>query len=146
MRRTLQSLMYALFVSVLLAACGGGGGGGGDGDDSPDPAVRFSPNKIVVSGPTGSFGFGVTATLVNPKDFTNENLYVVIEDPQQVLQPTVGLHVIDSRTVLVDLFTSFTATAGHYQGDLTVHLCKDAGCTAEFPGSPVKLPYDITLN
>jgi hypothetical protein len=34
---------------------------------------------------------------------------------------------------------------GHLQGELKVHACLDPGCATELAGSPLRIPYDITV-
>lgn len=147
MFRSISTTLCAVSIAFLLAACGGGGDGGGGGvGDGPSPAVTFDPKTLVANYATGtSQMIDITATATRPEDFENETLYVYIVDPTELLNKAVTLTEIDDKSVLVSLETSPSTAPGHYTGDFTVQLCKDAGCSSQFRGSPVKLPYDITV-
>lgn len=141
MYRSLSTTILALSVAFLLAACGGGGG-----NDDAYPAVTFDPEKFVANYTAGTTQLiDIAATATRPKDFEGHTLYVYIVDENQLLTGTVDLNPIDDETVLVTLETSALTEPGNYTGDFTVQLCKDPACDAQFPGSPVKLPYDITV-
>lgn len=147
MFRSISTTICSISIAFLLAACGGGGGGGGGGvGDGPSPAVTFEPKTFVANYATGtSQMIDITATATRPEDFENELLYIYIVDPTQLLNGTVNLAPIDDESVLVSIETSPATAPGHYTGSFTVQLCKDAGCESQFRGSPVKLPYDITV-
>lgn len=49
------------------------------------------------------------------------------------------------NTYLVDLSISPALAAGIYEGTFTVKVCRDSNCTRNFPGSPMALPYKITV-
>jgi sugar lactone lactonase YvrE len=41
--------------------------------------------------------------------------------------------------------TAPTLAPGSYRGSFAVKVCRDAACVQHFPGSPMALPYDITV-
>ena len=43
------------------------------------------------------------------------------------------------------MHTSAMLKIGRYQGSFQVHLCNDSVCNVEYAGSPVSLPYDLTV-
>ncbi len=43
------------------------------------------------------------------------------------------------------LHTSPALAAGRYQGTFQIQLCNDSSCTNQIAGSPVPLPYDLTI-
>jgi hypothetical protein len=134
----------ALCLVWALAACGGGGGDGGGGGSSP-AALSFSPAVLTANIETGvSATLTVRATVADPSAFDSD-LYIYIVDSQQVLTGDVEISAIDDRTFAVTLHTSATLGVGRYQDRLEIHLCKDARCKAEYPGSPASLPYDLTV-
>lgn len=144
MFRAISTAICSLSIAFLLVACGGGGGGGKDDDASP--AVTFDPQTLVANYATGTTQtIDITATATRPSDFEGELLFVYIVDPDGLLNGTVGLTEVDDESVLVSLETSAVTAPGHYTGSFTVQLCKDDACKSQFPGSPVKLPYDITV-
>jgi hypothetical protein len=144
MRRSIQSIVCALLFSGFLVSCGGGGGG----SDSDEPAVTFTPSTATASYTFGtSVEIDLTAHVTDPDDFSGGGtLFIVVEDSAQVLTNQVDLDFVSDEEVLVTLHTSPTKPAGHYTGTFSVHLCRDAQCGSEYPGSPVSLPYDITVN
>ncbi|MBV7537260.1 quinoprotein amine dehydrogenase [Duganella sp. sic0402] len=142
-----------LTISVLLAGCGGGGssGGGGGGGGSPTtpvvtPALSFNPATVTGSVVAGTaLASNVIATVARPADFANATVYAMVVDTAGVLQPNVQL-VRDSDTQYHALLqTSATLAANNYQGSFSVRLCRDSACASQFPGSPVALPYNITV-
>lgn len=145
----------ALFIALLLSACGGGGGGGDGGGGGPSPvppagsspAVVFSPAKASVSFAAGtSASVAVTASLTRPADFTNATkVYVYIVDTKGVILPNVQIVQSGATAYTATFFTSPTLAAGSYQGNLTLQLCRDSACASQFPGAPVLLPYEFTV-
>src|SRR5215831_17843918 len=131
----------ALVVAAcLLHACGGGGGGG-----SPAPALTLTPSSLTANQQAGtSATLTVRATVSDPSVF-NDTVYVVIVDSQEVLTPSFDLSEVDDRTFAATIHTQPNLSVGRHQGTFQIHLCRDAQCASEFPGSPVPLPYDFTV-
>lgn len=138
-----------LLITALLAGCGGGGGGGNSGGGTTptaSPALTFTSATA-----TGSIGAGASLTLnviaavARPSDFSGSTPFASIVDSNGVL--------LSSSTVVRDsdsqyhavLQTAPTLAAGSYKGNFSVRLCRDSGCASQYPGSPVALPYDITV-
>jgi hypothetical protein len=48
-------------------------------------------------------------------------------------------------SIAVAVATSASATPGHYAGDITVNVCKDANCTGQLDGAPFKVPYVVDV-
>lgn len=141
MCRSISTFIFSLPVVFALAACGGGGGG----DDS-GPALTFDPATVTASYAAGATKTVVlTATATNPKNFGDGVLEVRVLDADSMLGSTVDTTQIGADSVLVTLHLSTSKPAGHYTGNFTVQLCKNAGCSVQLPGSPVSLPYDITI-
>jgi hypothetical protein len=46
---------------------------------------------------------------------------------------------------VVKLANRAVAAPGRFQGELKVHVCLDAACQSELAGSPMKLPFDVTV-
>ena len=152
MLRIRTALLPFLMLATLLSACGGGGGGSsGGGNVTPPPvtgpALSFSPATATASVQAGiSTTINVNATVNRPADFANAaSVFALVVDSNGVLLPGVQL-VRDSDTQYhVALQTAPTLAAGNYQGNFTVKLCQDSGCASQFPGSPMNLPYNITV-
>ncbi|MDG0833204.1 BACON domain-containing protein [Roseateles saccharophilus] len=138
-----MNAIWGLMLALGLVACGGGGGGGGGGGNTS--AVSFNPSILTGNVQVGhSTSLTVRATARDPSQFSGQ-LYVFIVDPNHVITSTVSLAAVDSTTMSATVYTSPNLAAGHYQGSWQVQLCKDSGCATQIPGSPVALPYDITV-
>lgn len=150
--RPARAAVPLLLVAALLTACGGGGGGGGDGGGNPttpaaSPALTFNPATVTASVAAGtSQTLNVIASVVRPADFANAGtVFATLTDTTGVIQPTAQV-VRDSDTQYhAVLQTAPALAAGNYKGNFSVKLCRDNGCASQFPGSPMTLPYDITV-
>jgi len=139
MARSIRGLAALLVSLCLLWGCGGGGGG------ATPPALTLSPSSLTANQQAGtSSTLTVRATASDPSVF-NSTVYVVIVDSQGVLTDSLDLTEIDARTFAATIHTQPNLSIGRHQGTLQIHLCRDAQCASEFPGSPVPLPYDFTV-
>ncbi|MEO7496194.1 MAG: BACON domain-containing carbohydrate-binding protein [Massilia sp.] len=143
--------LSAVLLALLLGACGGGGGGGsggssGGGPGASSPALTLSPSPLVQTITAGtSKMMTVNASVTRPSDFAGiATLYTLIVDEAKVLSPNPGL-AQDGNQFVATLFSSPSLEPGSYKGIFQIHLCRDARCTSEVPGSPVSLPYDFTV-
>lgn len=135
-----RRLVAGAGLALGLAACGGGGGG-----DGAAPAVSFTPGSLVTNVQAGtSATLTVRATAADTSLFSRQ-VYVFVVDPAGVLLPSIELAAVDSRTVSATLHTQPTLAVGRYAGEFSVRLCNDAQCASQVPGSPVPLPYDLTV-
>lgn len=131
-------------VLLLVSACGGGSGGGGGG--SPSPILSFSPNRLDATTSVGiSTTVMVTATL-NRSELTGP-LFIGLYDAQSLFDNQNFTITPLSDTVATVSFIANPATrsASVYTGTLAVYLCKDRYCDAQYAGSPISLPYTITV-
>jgi hypothetical protein len=132
----------ALLLCANLLACGGGGG-----DDSPPPpsrpALTFEPQALVANTDPG---VTTTATLVaRPTFSTSSTVYVLVSDPVGVITTGIQITPQSDGSYNTRLTISPKLTAGHYTGHIQVLVCPVADCSQQFAGSPVMLPYDITV-
>ncbi|NYE61948.1 hypothetical protein FHW58_003155 [Duganella sp. 1224] len=141
-----------LLIAVLLAGCGGGGGGGGGttggGTTTPatSPALTFTPAAFTGNVTAGtSLTANITANVTRPGDFTNASVTAVVVDSAGVLLPNMQLVQDSASQYHAVLQTAPSLAAGNYKGSFSVRLCRDSACASQFPGSPVALPYDITV-
>ena len=145
-------LFIATCLAAVLSACGGGGGGGsgGGGNTTPpvtSPALNFTPATVTASVTAGtSQTLSVAAAVVRPGDFSNATaIFALLTDTTGVILPSAQV-VRDSDTQYhATLQTAPTLAAGNYKGSFSVKLCRDNACASQFPGSPMSLPYDITV-
>lgn len=139
MQRPLAALC-AIVTIATMTACGGGGGSSDAG-----PVLTFAPSTLTASTLAGtSATLSVRATATDPSAFTG-TVYVYVVDSQQVLSGTVSLTPVNTSTYSATLTTSTALAAGRHQGAFQIQVCHDAQCAQPFPGSPVALPYDITV-
>ncbi|MFT3956221.1 MAG: hypothetical protein QM722_18115 [Piscinibacter sp.] len=130
--------LLALVVTFALASCGGGGGGS-------DAAVTLSPSSLSTNIEAGtSATLTVRARAKDPSQFAG-GLYVYIVDSKHVLTGTVNLSNVDANTLAATIYTSPSLATGHHTGTLKIQLCADSGCSTQYEGSPLSLPYDFNV-
>ncbi len=154
-RRPVGAVLVWSAFAALLAGCGGGGGGGdGGGGAAPGPlpvaavpALTFDAPVVTGSVPAGqSMALTTNATVKTPSDFANAAMvYTLITDSTGVILPAVQISQTSATTYRAVLQTAPTLAAGKYTGAFTVQVCRDSACSQQFPGSPMRLPYDITV-
>ncbi len=131
----------ALFAAILgVAGCGSGG------SEDDEPAVTFTPETLTheygYAQPT-SFGAIVYAT--HPKDFQNKTIYAYVIDTQGVITPQVIVVLQDEKSAKVTFTPAAKLAVGVHQGSFQIRLCKDQQCNSELRGSPVSVPYKLTV-
>jgi hypothetical protein len=105
----------------------------------------FSPSTLTETYGAGSaITLGVKATLTLP---LSGDVYVAIVDPAGVTEGDVSIAPSSTEpgSYFATLRTSSTLPVARHQGALMVRLCRDVGCRAQHPGSPVPLPYDLQV-
>ena len=147
-------------VSLFLVACGGGGGGGSSSANPVGTAPPTTPAPVTPPAPVvtplytlnpGTLsrkyvaGFPVTidakATQTTP--FVGIAYIRISADSNVIASATASTNADGSFDVAIA--TAASATPGHYAGNLTVNVCKDAACTAQLDGAPFKVPYVIDV-
>jgi outer membrane protein assembly factor BamB len=68
-----------------------------------------------------------------------------VVDTVGVFESAFQLYKNVDNTYTAYLQTKKTLAAGAYVGNLTIELCQDVNCTAQHPGSPALLPYDVRV-
>jgi hypothetical protein len=136
-------------LTLFLTACGGGGGGG-SGATSASSAASSAPVTFAPATVTANVASGTSATITIRASTTDVSLfssalYVFVVDSAHVLAPSVELAPIDAKTMSATLHTLPTLAPGRYQGTFQVQLCNDTNCQSQVRGSPVALPYDLTI-
>lgn len=147
----LPAALLPALLAALLSACGGGGGGGSaapaPATPAVSPALTFTPATVTATVNAGtSLTLNVGATVARPADFANAaSVFATVTDATGVIQPSAQL-VRDSDTQYhAALQTAPALAAGSYRGSFTVRLCRDSACAAQFPGSPMLLPYELQV-
>lgn len=145
-----------LLALAALTACGGGGGNTSSGNSSnpvttapvvtqQSPALTFNPGTVIGKADAGqSATLNVDATVNRPGDF-NGNVFASVVDTTGVLLPSARFISNSPTQYTAVLQTSAALAPGNYKGTFTVNLCKDSGCAQHYPGSPMSLPYEITV-
>lgn len=149
---TLSARMASLAALLSLAACGGGGDGGG-----ANPAVSLKnvvlptlTDETYENGdPTSKTlqSFQLTADLEGDvAGLSGKTVYVVVEDPDGFVQSASIQQPLGAtrNTLLVDTKV-FGPRKGRYSSGFRFKVCHDSACTAQFGGSPITVPYDITV-
>lgn len=150
-------LVVGLAVLALLSACGGGGGGG----TSPPAEVPPAPAPVTVGTPgvtalnatvlQGQALQGVVlrgALTGGVESLEGRPVYVQVVDPAELFQPTALLAVERLATgwqYSLDLRGRVLTTLGQRTGTLQVLACLDAACLQPLAGSPVRVPYDVSV-
>ncbi|MTV41758.1 BACON domain-containing protein [Duganella radicis] len=146
----MKHILSSLALAAALAACGGGGGNGGGGaPEAPLAAtLSFSPNPVTATLQSGqSSVLTVNATVNRPADFNNNaNVFVLVTDTRGVLLPQLEFTPTSATSYTAALHTSPSLAAGSYSGNFTVSVCYDTGCARHYAGSPMQLPFQVTVN
>jgi hypothetical protein len=129
--------------SCVLLGCGGSSGGDGGSDAIH---VSFNRNPIVNWVPVrmaGGYSLSVSATL-NPVPTTTP--YVFVLDSGNVLAPgsvTVTANQNGSYSAALPLRSNLVA--GSYEGNFTLKLCRDMGCSTPYTLTGATLPYTLNI-
>jgi hypothetical protein len=160
-------------VCLVLSGCGGGGESGSSNSISqavatlvaplapPSPSLGLTPVLTPVSTPTTTFS--VTPSKLEIKytqddtfnqlvTLTAENIgqtsgivYVVVVDKKAILASVPTVVGIRNGKANINLVFSSVLASGRYQNALSVKLCSDIQCVNEVSGSPLSIPYDVTV-
>jgi len=137
-------LVCCLFGAVLLSGCGGGGGGG-TSTSSDAFHVSFTPNPLVRT--LYQHNPGTTVTLnATLSPAPTSNVYVLLEDPQQVLVPgPIAITDLGGGSFSADLPIDSSLSVGQHSGNFNLHLCRDANCASEYTVDNPVIPYEFTV-
>lgn len=144
------NIKYGVVVlaSAVLAACGGGGGGSAGGGSS---LVSFMPSRV--SATVYKNEKAIYQVIATPGAAMDGNVYVVVNAPHAIFDSNIDIRsalFVDTSSAaegkyVVSLYTKPLATAGTYNGNLSIAFCKTEDCSQQYPGSPVNYPYSITV-
>lgn len=142
--------------SLFLVACGGGGGSSTPANSTsvtpatPDvpPAPTTPPPYTITPGKlTAKFVAGYPTTITAKASQTTTFVgiaYIKFNADNNVIESVQSKNNADG-SIDVTVATSASATVGHYAGDITVNVCKDANCASQLDGAPFKVPYVIDV-
>ena len=93
-----------------------------------------------------SASISADAVVTTPADFATAGaVYAYIVDTDGVILPQVQLTQTGTYAWRAVMQTVPTLAAGKYSGNFAVKVCRDTACAQQFPGSPMQLPYEITV-
>jgi hypothetical protein len=107
--------------------------------------MTFSPSTLAGTYGSGdSISLTVRATLTAP---LSGEVYLAVVDGAGVLERNVYIQSAsgESGAYYATASMSSRLPAGRHQGELEVWLCRDKACSAQHPGSPAYLPYDLQV-
>ncbi|MDB5860643.1 MAG: hypothetical protein JWQ76_4332 [Ramlibacter sp.] len=165
--RPLRAAALILFCS-LLASCGGGGGGGGDSGagaagSAPPGNTGFdalsislmSPTKVQAEYPETAYAPGFSIFIRANGDYlqlVGKTIYAIVEDPDSLVNGVTNVSVDQhppadgtGPQAIISLASRQMNTPGRFQGEFKVHACLDKDCRTELAGSPLHIPYDVTV-
>ncbi len=137
-------------LMLMLTACNGDNSGGGGGEPVPTSVptpvaspVTFTPVELTATYTSGDW---IELTFeAEVSESIPDTAFVSLTDPDGVITPDAIITQNSSGSYDIRVKTSSTIPAGHYQGNIEMHFCKDQWCDSEFLGSPGGLPYDIEV-
>lgn len=138
-------LTLGLLATMGLVACGGGGGDSGNSDTS-QVNLTFVPGTLSAKQLVGASGLlQVVATA--DRDVSGVINVGVVFDRAGVFDPNTVVIIPSGRSTTARLNTLSIGAPGIHSGTIEVRLCRDAPqiCASPIPGSPWKLPYQITV-
>jgi hypothetical protein len=151
----IQAVSYVvrafLYIGLggLVVSCGGGGGGE---SPAPSPSVSIAFESQPTIKETifeGSALSSLTMQIVASGDIGSLNgktIYAIVEDPSSLFQNPPGVTLTNTPVgASVRLDGRPQDVSGHFQGNLKVHACLDAGCSVELGNSPLIVPYDVMV-
>lgn len=145
--------------SLFLAACGGGSNTSKDNTGSNPPSATLpapvDPARPSVQAPytvspgtlsakyVAGYPITINATATQSTVFVGI-AYIKLESDSAVIASVRATTQADGSVALA-VVTSPSVAPGHYAGNVTVNICKDANCTAQLDGAPFKVPYAIDV-
>ena len=145
----MRTKLAASLLALVLGACGGGGGGGdGGGPGSRVQVSLISPPNIVEETYEGAYMRTVTLVGTATGDVSSLSgraLYIIVVDPDGLFQANPSISFAPGNQVNVTLSGAVQPAPRHVTGNLTVNVCLDAACTQPLGGSPLHVPYDVTV-
>lgn len=137
-------LLGIALLAILLTACGGGGGGGANGTPNPAPgfSVSVDRSELRFDGEEGRAPQPL-AVLGTSQGDPQGTVYTGALDLGTSLDK-VTTELIGSQ-VKFTVYPKPNLPAGTYKGSVQLFACPDNHCTRHFSGSPVDVPYTITI-
>lgn len=158
MSAVVHSRAFILAGLLALVGCGGGGGGASTNDEKRDGLGSNSTAGCASAGATCPLiltpsalndqveeGISSTLDVAFSSTLSSPPQYVRVSDPSGIFEPVITLNWYSSSTGVARLKSRAPAKAGNYKSSLKIELCDDGACATQVAGSPVFLPYEITV-
>lgn len=139
---------------AALASCGGGGGGASDGggdaatsslDATVSSRITFTPSSIQVV-QTQGYPESVTERVTIGPEPSGSQFYAVIAADKPVVQTgQVFLTENSDGSATATMHIEPALAPGTYDGQLTLHICRDLQCKDEVSLTGNDLPYSIKV-
>ncbi len=151
-----RTCVRIIVLAATLTACGGSSGSGTGGDGSTPIGGGTTGVSIALVSPTiiqaqlvetvPMYDSTITARVSgNLQSLEGKTIYVVLEDPAGLYLPDASVVAFSADTYGLRLQGRPLSPAGHLTGTLKIHVSLDAAGTQPFGGSPLEIPYDITV-
>lgn len=140
-----------VLATASLTACGGSGSGGSDSPGTGTTGVTIalvSPTiiqaQLVETLPmyNSTITCRVSGSL---QSLDGKTIYVRVEDPAGLYQPDASIVAFSADTYGLRLQGRPVSPAGHLTGVLKIDVSLDAAGAQPLGGSPLEIPYDITV-
>jgi hypothetical protein len=137
----------ALLIAVLAVGCGGGA------DKSPNHQISVSKPTIALITGTRVVGDYFPTVLLsgtvsgNLEALNGISLQVALEAPVKLFVPSSLIieRTATGATYKLALYGDVVRTPGHFTGNLIIRACLDAACMLPIDGTPISIPYDVTV-
>ncbi|OYT87746.1 MAG: hypothetical protein CFE46_11465 [Burkholderiales bacterium PBB6] len=146
------ALPISFAFSLLLAGCGGGGSSG----DQASNVTLANVSLPAITDETYENGSPTRTTLPsflvsadvqgNLASLNGKTIYVIVEDRDGFVQRASVVAPLRQvgTTIYVETKT-FGPPPGRYTSGFVIKVCLDSNCTTQLGGSPIVVPYDITV-
>jgi hypothetical protein len=141
------------FVSAVLVAAGmlmvsacGGGGGESTTPPSNTPTVSLVPpsTPIQIEAVNRFGGKTVASVTFGPAIPDGAQVFVNVAEPTALLAD-VKFFGGSGQGFAFEMFAKPELPVGTAKGELKVFACKDDKCAAQYPGSPLSIPFTINV-
>lgn len=151
------SLVSYLSLTLLLSACGGGGGGDAPAPGSANPgtgnsgattppapgfSVAIDRSELVFAGEEGA-SIAPAVVLGTGSGVPPDTLYLGSLDLGSAIE-RVTVESVGTQAKFT-VYPKSTLAPGTHRGNLQLFACRDSNCATHVSGSPVNVPYVVTL-
>jgi|GEM_PF-3092585 len=148
--RVADAGLLAILLATLVG-CGGGGGGGDGGGPPAAPDVTLVEDAHATWTATSSTGRSFDMQRItghatgDVSQLSGRTIYVQLSGATGLVDPAPHILVDATGNFQVEIDGTPLATAGDYTGQVSVTACFDLACNQRLKGSPVTLPYHLTV-